>query len=615
MSSAASVSSLGSAAASSHEEGPKLHTALSPGDEGDFLESASISLGVFGVLYTVTKEKQLTSTQFTAFRLFLDFLQLWLLVVNPAYGWDIEADSTWWKVISFVQLNSFLGDMGYRFFLAVLYVFIGLLAVNVAFSVWVARSFSQNRFEYVWPIQFLRWFGLIFYQVLDIATLTLLLVTLDCNYFNVPQSLRFHNQEFPDVYCWSMPHLAHAAVSVLSIVAFVVMATAMVCSEMDLNPLTRNYLAVPHTGVEALGFGLKTLLTAASVFLSTSTKVLSLVYLAFLGLLLYKNLKWIPFTYSAVNYLRCASYTCVLYCAVLLVPLAYGPSGLAKDLTLAMWVGMAPAALVGALACHLRLRHFSVHIVGLFRDASPGTPAKRIHRFKDAREVEIAARCCRQWAERADEQPEPQAVELSEVVIKAGITQLPHDPRMIILSSSFLIDVQGSYQSGYTQLQAAKKASPGLLEKFAIFSREQERAQKASGAGGSQGAVDLVSYVEFQRNHRLVLRAHREALLAMRAFWQLLLRTNIAFTSLTKALHRIEVSVKAAERAYRMVLSRHASNARLVRLYGRFLEQVKFDPWAAAKWYTEADRLEEEEEHTKEALQMGGLDAQQLSSK
>jgi hypothetical protein len=45
------------------------------------------------------------------------------------------------------------------------YVFVGLLAVNLALSIWVAYSFSNNRFEYVWPIQFLRWFGLIFYQV------------------------------------------------------------------------------------------------------------------------------------------------------------------------------------------------------------------------------------------------------------------------------------------------------------------------------------------------------------------------------------------------------------------------------------------------------------------
>ena len=46
------------------------------------------------------------------------------------------------------------------------------------------------------------------------------------------------------------------------------------------------------------------------------------------------------------------------------------------------------------------------------------------------------------------------------MIIKAGMQQLTNNPYMIILFSSFLIDVQGSYQSGYAQLQQAKKADP-----------------------------------------------------------------------------------------------------------------------------------------------------------
>jgi hypothetical protein len=40
---------------------------------------------------------------------------------------------------------------------------------------------------------------------------------------------------------------------------------------------------------------------------------------------------------------------------------------------------------------------------------------------------------------------------------QCGLAQLPKDPFMIILSSSFLIDVQQSYQSGLSQLAMAKK--------------------------------------------------------------------------------------------------------------------------------------------------------------
>ncbi|PNH03659.1 Tiny macrocysts protein B [Tetrabaena socialis] len=569
---------------------------LAPGKDDRFEDPHTLQQGLFGVLYTVSKEKKLSSVSFAFFRMFLDFLQLWLLVVNPSYGWVIGAKTKVWQVVSFIQLNDFLGARGYTTFLVLLYVFVGLLAVNLVISVWVAHSFSNNRFEFVWPIQFLRWFGLIFYQVLDIATLTLLLVTLDCNYFNVPASIRFHNQEFPDVMCWSMPHIAHVGVSVASIVVFYIMATSMVVSEVEVGGMKSRALMV--------------VATVASVMVSSSVKWLAIVYLACFAVLFYLHAKWVPFIYSTLNYVRCGSYATVLYCSILLVAMAFGPSGDSahshqKIVTLAMWIGMAPAAIVGAVVCHLRLRHFDRYVLGRFRDAEPDMKPKFIYRFEDAREVEIAARCCRCWID--EDMPDPEAVAMSEQVIKAGMILLPQDPYMVILYSSFLIDVQGSYQSGYTQLQTAKKQSPGLLERFAIFSREQEHTQKASGAnGGGDSAVDLVAYVEFQRNHRLVVRAHREALIAMRSFWGLLLRNRVDFNQLSRALYRIEVTVKATERAYRGVLVRHGSSARLVRLYGKFLESIKFDPWAASKWYSEADRLEEEAENTKQALQLGG---------
>jgi hypothetical protein len=68
----------------------------------------------------------------------------------------------------------------------------------------VGRSFTENRFNYVWPIVFLRWFANIFYQMLDIMSLTLFLMALDCQYFSRPAEQLFYNQEFPDV-CECLP--------------------------------------------------------------------------------------------------------------------------------------------------------------------------------------------------------------------------------------------------------------------------------------------------------------------------------------------------------------------------------------------------------------------------
>ena len=49
--------------------------------------------GLFGVLYTVAKEKERSSWIFVGFKLLFDVLQLLLLTVKPSYGWDIGADT------------------------------------------------------------------------------------------------------------------------------------------------------------------------------------------------------------------------------------------------------------------------------------------------------------------------------------------------------------------------------------------------------------------------------------------------------------------------------------------------------------------------------------------
>lgn len=83
---------------------------------------------------------------------------------------------------------------------------------------------------------------------------------------------------------------------------------------------------------------------------------------------------------------------------------------------------------------------------------------------------------------------------------------MPHSPYLHIVYSNFLIEVRGSNQSGWSMLEEARKLEPNFSFQFSIFTREQEHKQKSAGVGGGGGgeAVDLVSYVEFQRNFRCV---------------------------------------------------------------------------------------------------------------
>lgn len=68
-----------------------------------------------------------------------------------------------------------------------------------------------------------------------------------------------------------------------------------------------------------------------------------------------------------------------------------------RNITLAMWIGMAPVALIGVLLAWLRMRYYNTTVLNKFKAAPPGTRAKYIYKFHDPREVEILARCCRKW--------------------------------------------------------------------------------------------------------------------------------------------------------------------------------------------------------------------------
>ncbi|GFH06384.1 uncharacterized protein HaLaN_01005 [Haematococcus lacustris] len=245
---------------------------------------------------------------------------------------------------------------------------------------------------------------------------------------------------------------------------------------MELNPVSRNYLAVTHSRVDTQGFLIKVLMTCISTFV-TNLRWMSVLQCALALVLLWSYLYWEPFQHGVMNQIRVGSYAAVLWCASLLIFLKHLPGVDAQDgnavvnweksLTQAMWLGLGPAFVLGALASWVRLYYLQVVVPRRFRRAGPDDKLTQVYRFTDPRQVEIVARCVRKWVDEDTLQPE--ATKTAEVVIKAGVAMLPNNCFMTILNSSFLIEVVGSYHSGYTQLQAAKKQDPSALERFAIL--------------------------------------------------------------------------------------------------------------------------------------------------
>ncbi|KXZ56496.1 hypothetical protein GPECTOR_1g444 [Gonium pectorale] len=413
--------------------------------------------------------------------------------------------------------------------------------------------------------------------------------------------------------CYEPPHLVPFAIGLATQVVFVLAAVIFFTGEFEVNPISRRFTCSAHSHVEVRAFMLKVAMTVVYItvgWLKIQTAVQACLCLA-LTWIFFKNM---PYMFAIINHIRVGSYLAVTWTAILAVVILFKPSGddaglraYEQRITSVMLFGLGPVALLGFAASYLRLAYWSRFVRRRFKEAPPGSKVKDIYRFRDPIEVEIIARVARHWID--DEVLDMDRVKEAEAIIKAGLVLFPTRAFMIMLYSNFLWDVLDNPQAGYSQLQAAKKAAPNYMERFAIYRREQEHlARTAQTKGNGESTLDLVSYVEFQRNYRLAMRAHREALLATRNFWQYLLQQHITFTHLSKSLNAIESAVIKADKVYRTVLERYPYSAKMIKGYARFLEGVKNDPWRASKFYTEAEKLEAEREEEAAALELEGLD-------
>ncbi|KAG2492486.1 hypothetical protein HYH03_009151 [Edaphochlamys debaryana] len=561
-------------------------------DGGEIVQRTGLEGAVFGVLFTLSQEKntQQIFYHWIIIKILLDAWQLFVQILTPEYGWDINPQGTWWRCLSVLSFG-WLGDIGYGLYVGLLYAVAALLALNIALCVWVAVSFKQQKFDYVWPIKMVRGFSYVFIQVFDVTSLNFLQLGISCNYTG-DAGPRLHMAIFPSYSCSAMPQLAQCIVSGILLGVFVLVAMLVNLSEVEVNPASRSPQALGHSGAEVWSFFIKFLMTLVSTFLGWP-KVAAGAYLALTLWLAWCYLRWVPHLVGWVNDLKGGVAVAMVFVAGLQVAVVFCAPSLGHTLTNVLAVGLGPAFAAGVLATYLRRRLFAWAVLRAFRttDTEKIKP-QDVYGFLDPRDVEVAARCARVWADRYT--LDKAAVGRAQDIIKAGLARFPQSAFAGLVHADFLLDVLGFSQTGGKQLEAARKLDPSLLCRFMLFVRRQQATQKAaSSTVGKGGSMDLLGYVEYQRKQRMVLRHHKEALQAMASFWRILgYSSNVSFRSLSKSLEEIDTSVKQAEAAYRAVLEMYGNSPRLVRLYARFLATIKQDPWGAAEYSALADRIE-----------------------
>ncbi|KAF5827330.1 hypothetical protein DUNSADRAFT_855 [Dunaliella salina] len=129
---------------------------------------------------------------------------------------------------------------------------------------------------------------------------------------------------------------------------------------------------------------------------------------------------------------------------------------------------------------------------------------------------------------------------------------------------------------------------PNIITRYQIFV-VSEKAKRLRSA--SEGHMDLQSYVEFKRNYRSLARVHRKALKAQRDFWKLFMHSSTKVGTVRAQLAELEAVAERAQYAYRRIMERYPNNGKVLKCYGKFLEEVKNDVSGATRHYTEGNRI------------------------
>lgn len=63
--------------------------------------------------------------------------------------------------------------------------------------------------------------------------------------------------------------------------------------------------------------------------------------------------------------------------------------------------------------------------------------------------------------------------------------------------------------------------------------------------------ADLMGFIEFKRNYRACVKAHKLALMAQRRFWKVAIRDRVAYQDMQSALQHLHQVEQQAQQVYR----------------------------------------------------------------
>ncbi|WIA11004.1 hypothetical protein OEZ85_011161 [Tetradesmus obliquus] len=640
---------------------------------------------IFGAVYLAQTphERELSVKKGVASSL-IQSTQLLFLILSPYAGLFVPDENLWvYKYFSWVLVKIPVMEIkSYTVYVALTYVALGLVLLLMGLFGWMAfaiKNDEQERRKYRKVLNLVRPAAGLLFLVFPVAIMDLLSGVFTCDWAHLDNPVALL---WPDVgSCFEGQHKIHAAVAAVTFVLYAVVSIMMGVGTCEQNPASVHMSSSPNLDVRCKITSLKVLLVLAASQLTSQHKLQAALCMVMSSWAFVMNFRQAPYYRKQTTSLHCGLWLGMSYLAALglagavlvdrgepedavklrltwvspsviggaggggAVLIDQGQSEDAAQLGIMWWAGVLimPVGISGIIASRLRQQLLTRDLARLAA-APVGAKLHKIVPLQGRWHVELLARCVREGRDIDKGSFCQDSLDLAETVLAYGAARYGReDPFMLTLQASFSIFVHRDTAMARMQLQQVHSDKAGLLLAYAQFCCG-EYLKASKDAAGQGGMLDLASFVEFARNYRSAVRAHRAALLTQRSFWRVLLKERVKYDDLEEclaalgkaelkatavyrstvrcddleeclaALGKAELKAAAVYRSmvryddleeclaalgkaelkatavYRRVLERYPSNAKLLKAYAKFLEEVAHDPWRANRYYSEAER-------------------------
>ena len=96
---------------------------------------------MFSTIYTLTKNRTSESARFIVLKVAVEFLQLFLVLFNSSFLWQISTDLWIWQGIQWLLFRNLVEPKGYATYVTVFYVIAALVLSTLLSTVWVGSGY------------------------------------------------------------------------------------------------------------------------------------------------------------------------------------------------------------------------------------------------------------------------------------------------------------------------------------------------------------------------------------------------------------------------------------------------------------------------------------------